>query len=100
MNNLSCKLTLSVFKTVYGMTETTAAAFFSLPHESDDNSFNSVGHLQNHMEAKVMDTQGRVVPMGEPGELYVRGYSTMLGYHNDLKATTDTIGSDKWLRTG
>lgn len=82
------------------MTETSAAAFFSMPNESDEKSFNTVGHLQNHMEAKVVDTDGNVVPMGEPGELYVRGYATMLEYHSDVKATTATIGSDKWLRTG
>lgn len=52
------------------------------------------------MEAKVVDDNGRVVPMGVTGELYVRGYSTMLGYYGDAKATSETIGADKWLRTG
>lgn len=82
------------------MTELSASAFFSMPNETEDKCFDSVGHLQNHMEAKVVDTEGRLVPMGEPGELYVRGYAAMLGYHGDDKATSEIIGSDKWLRTG
>ncbi|NEB66391.1 long-chain fatty acid--CoA ligase, partial [Streptomyces fulvissimus] len=34
------------------------------------------------------------------GEVWVRSMYNMLGYWNDPEATADTIGTDRWLRTG
>lgn len=82
------------------MTETTASSFFSIPGEQNHLTESTVGHLQDHLEAKVVDTEGRLVQMGQPGELYIRGYSTMLGYFDEPEKTAETIGADKWLRTG
>ncbi|KAH8412882.1 hypothetical protein KR009_006446, partial [Drosophila setifemur] len=87
-------------RSVYGLTETTAVIFQSLPEDSDDVVLNSVGYLQDHVEAKVIDAKGRCLPYGQPGELCIRGYTTMLGYHGDEEKTNETIGKDKWLRTG
>ncbi|MET9911151.1 hypothetical protein ABZZ74_30875 [Streptomyces sp. NPDC006476] len=39
-------------------------------------------------------------PLGEPGELMVRGPIVMLGCHSDPQATAETIGPDGWLHTG
>ncbi|KAH8389117.1 hypothetical protein KR200_012218 [Drosophila serrata] len=93
-------LNVETVHSVYGLTETTAVIFQSLPGDSDDIVLNSVGHLQDHIEAKVVDAEGRCVPFGQPGELCVRGYTTMLGYHGDVEKTRETIGVDQWLRTG
>lgn len=79
---------------------TTSASFFSIIGETENVTENTVGHLQEHLEAKVVDTEGNVVPMGQPGELYIRGFSTMLGYFEEPEKTAETIGKDKWLRTG
>ncbi|XP_017043963.1 medium-chain acyl-CoA ligase ACSF2, mitochondrial [Drosophila ficusphila] len=87
-------------RSVYGLTETTAVIFQSRPGDSNDIVLNSVGHLQDHIEAKVVDAEGNCVPFGQPGELCVRGYTTMLGYHGDEEKTKETIGKDRWLRTG
>ena len=72
-------------------------------------------------EVKVVDGEGRTVPVGEVGELctrygklgpsaqspsylyqhtYTRGYSTMLGYWNDSERTAEVVGRDGWLHTG
>ncbi|XP_053677087.1 medium-chain acyl-CoA ligase ACSF2, mitochondrial [Anopheles nili] len=87
-------------KTVFGMTETTAVIFQSLFDESPEDVQQTVGHLTDHYEAKVIDKDGHVVPLGTAGELCVRGYSTMLGYWDDPQKTKDTIDADRWLRTG
>lgn len=50
--------------------------------------------------SKVVDEDGKVVPIGTPGELYIRGYSNMLGYWGDENKTNDILSSDNWLRTG
>lgn len=87
-------------KTIYGLTETTAVCFHSLREESQENILTTVGHLGDHWEAKVVDGNGELVPHGTPGELCIRGYGTMLGYWQDERKTKETIGADKWLKTG
>lgn len=82
------------------MTEATASQFFSMDNETEQQITESVGHLQDHLEAKVVNEKGNIVPMGSPGELCIRGYSTMLGYYNDEAKTKEIISNDKWLRTG
>uniref|UniRef100_A0A8D8AH55 Medium-chain acyl-CoA ligase ACSF2, mitochondrial n=2 Tax=Culex pipiens TaxID=7175 RepID=A0A8D8AH55_CULPI len=87
-------------KTVFGMTEASAILYQSLFNDDGDELLNTVGHVTDHYEAKVVDSAGNTVPFGTPGELWVRGYGTMLGYWNDPKKTKETIDVDKWLRTG
>lgn len=87
-------------RSVFGMTETTAVIFQSVPDEDKKRVLNYVGHVQEHTEAKVIDQDGNVVEFGKPGELCVRAYSTMLGYYGDETKTKEIIGVDKWLKTG
>lgn len=49
---------------------------------------------------KVVDREGHMVPIGTPGELWVRGYNVMLGYINDEEKTREFIRSDGWAKTG
>lgn len=82
------------------MTETTGGVFQSLENEDEYQSTSTVGYIQDHMEAKVVDENGRIVPRGIPGELLVKSYSNMMGYWGYDKKTNDTLSSDGWLRTG
>lgn len=93
-------LKVKEIRNIFGLTETTASVFQSKPGDSVDQVLHTVGHIQDNIEAKVIDSEGNVVPFGEPGELCVRGYSTFLGYHDDPEKTRETMGSDKWLHTG
>ena len=43
---------------------------------------------------------GHTVPIGEKGEIYIRGYCVMQKYWNDRKATSKAITQDGWLKTG
>ncbi|CAH1101696.1 unnamed protein product [Psylliodes chrysocephalus] len=85
---------------VYGLTEITAAVFFSTENDSEYQELNTVGKLQEHVEVKVVDTDGHIVPYGVPGELHVRGFSTMLGYYKDKTKTNEMIDSNGWVHTG
>lgn len=87
-------------QTVYGLTELSACAFFSLNDETEKQTTETVGFIQDHLEAKVVDEDGVIVPFGRPGELCVRGYLTMLGYLNDEAKTKEIFSDDKWLKTG
>ncbi|KAJ8968063.1 hypothetical protein NQ314_002502 [Rhamnusium bicolor] len=93
-------LNLKKVKSVYGLSETTAVVFQSLYDDDQRKSTSTVGYIQDHIEAKVVDANDKIVPIGAPGELCLRGYSVMLGYWEDEEKTKETIGPHKWLRTG
>lgn len=85
---------------MFGLTEVSAVCSQSLYEETDDKILHTIGYIQDHLEIKVINKNGEIVPMGQPGELCVRGYSTIMGYYNDPEKTKELIGDDKWLKTG
>ncbi|KAF2898583.1 hypothetical protein ILUMI_07592 [Ignelater luminosus] len=88
-------------KSIYGLTEATAGTFFSLPIEEDEyKATGTVGYVCDHLEAKVVGQDNKMVPLGTPGELCIRGYSRMLGYWDDEEQTKNMISQDGWLKTG
>jgi fatty-acyl-CoA synthase len=52
-----------------------------------------------HLEVKIVDEQGQIVPIGTKGELCTRGYSVMKGYWGDDERTADSI-KNGWMYTG
>ncbi len=84
----------------YGMTETSPVSFQSSPHDSLERRVSTVGRIQPHMEAKVIDTDGRTVPRGVAGELCSRGYAVMIGYWDDPARTAEAIDAEGWMHTG
>ncbi|XP_060838688.1 medium-chain acyl-CoA ligase ACSF2, mitochondrial-like [Rhopalosiphum padi] len=85
---------------LFGMTETSPCTFQHLSNDSDERIMSTMGFIQDHVEAKVVDTNGNMVPFGTPGELLIRGYLKMNGYFNDEEKTKETIDSNGWLHTG
>jgi fatty-acyl-CoA synthase len=84
----------------YGMTETSPVSFQSSTDDPLDRRVSTVGRVQPHVEVKVVDADGRIVPRGTPGELLTRGYSVMLGYWNDSERTAEAIDAAGWMHTG
>lgn len=74
--------------------------FTSNPGDDLEKSTATVGLLADHVEVKVVDTEGNIVPFGKPGELYVRGYVNMKEYWGEKAKTEETIDEDGWLKTG
>jgi fatty-acyl-CoA synthase len=87
-------------RSIYGLTETTAAVFQSLPNDDNETLQNSVGFISDHTEVKVIDGNGDVVPFGQAGELCVRGYMTLIDYFDDAVKTKEVLSADGWFRTG
>lgn len=83
----------------YGMTETSPVSFQSATDDPIDKQVSTVGHIQPHLECKLVDVDGNVVPVGETGELCTRGYSVMLGYWDDEARTKESV-RDGWMHTG
>ncbi|HEX8883449.1 MAG TPA: AMP-binding protein [Noviherbaspirillum sp.] len=84
----------------YGMTETSPVSFQSSVDDPVDLRVSTVGRVHPHLEVKIVDAEGRIVPRGEKGELLTRGYSVMLGYWGDEEKTREAIDSARWMHTG
>ncbi|WP_341646177.1 AMP-binding protein [Thauera sp. SDU_THAU2] len=84
----------------YGMTETSPVSFQSGPDDPIDRRVSTVGRIMPHLEVKIVDTEGRIVPRGTRGELCTRGYSVMLGYWDDETKTREAIDAAGWMHTG
>jgi fatty-acyl-CoA synthase len=85
----------------YGMTETSPVSTQTGSLDSLDKRVGSVGRVHPHVEVKIVDPEtGATVKRGERGELCTRGYSVMLGYWGDAKATSLAIDEAGWMHTG
>jgi fatty-acyl-CoA synthase len=84
----------------YGMTETSPVSFQTTTDDPLERRVSTVGRVHPHLEVKIVDADGRIVPRGERGELCTRGYSVMLGYWNDEERTRQAIDAAGWMHTG
>jgi fatty-acyl-CoA synthase len=84
----------------YGMTETSPVSFQTAPDDPFERRVGSIGRVQPHLECKIVDIDGNIVPSGEPGELCTRGYSVMIGYWDEAERTADSIDTDGWMHSG
>jgi fatty-acyl-CoA synthase len=84
----------------YGMTETSPVSFQSSTDDPLDKRVSTVGRIHPHVEVKIVDDNGRIVPRGQPGELLTRGYSVMLGYWDDEEKTRASVNAAGWMHTG
>lgn len=84
----------------YGLTEASPVVLMSM---LGSKNYASVGYPTPDTEAKIVpvnDEQHRGVGPHISGELWVRGPQIMKGYHENEKATNETVTNDGWLRTG
>jgi fatty-acyl-CoA synthase len=100
MKEVAATMRMSEVTIAYGMTETSPVSFQSSRDDSLELRVSTVGRIQPHLEVKIVDRYGRIVPRGEAGELCTRGYSVMLGYWNDEVRTREAIDSAGWMHTG
>ncbi|HWG69416.1 MAG TPA: AMP-binding protein [Steroidobacteraceae bacterium] len=84
----------------YGMTETSPVSFQSQPDDSLERRVGTVGRVHPHVQVKIIDADGRVVPRGTAGELLTRGYSVMRGYWDEPERTALAIDAAGWMHTG
>ncbi|MBT8091471.1 MAG: AMP-binding protein [Gammaproteobacteria bacterium] len=84
----------------YGQTEVSPVNHLTLPDDPIEKRVETVGRAVPWVEIKLIDNEGRVVPIGEKGEVCTRGYSVMLGYWGDAEQTRETIDEARWLHSG
>ncbi len=100
MKRVQAEMNMNEVTIAYGMTETSPVSLQSATDDPLERRVSTVGRVQPHVEIKVVDTDGRVVPRGVTGELCTRGYSVMLGYWNDEEKTREAVDAAGWMHTG
>jgi fatty-acyl-CoA synthase len=85
----------------YGMSEIAAGAALSAPDSSEEQCTEASGYPAPGYEIRIVDqATGREQPVGSPGEILVRGYMVMQGYHRKPEETAKAIDPDGWMHTG
>ncbi len=101
MKQVISKMNMKEVQIAYGMTETSPVSTQTGAKDSIEKRVSTVGRTQPHLESKIVDPgNGQIVPRGEIGELCTRGYSVMLRYWNNEKATAEAIDEAGWMHTG
>lgn len=80
----------------YGLSEATPVISTNTP---EFYRFGSSGKLVEPIEVKICDNDGKELPIGEQGEIVVKGENVMAGYWKNPTATAETV-KDGWLYTG
>ncbi len=86
------------FSMGYGMTETSPSAT-ALPAHMAQHKIGSSGIKHFFTDVKVVDTEGRALPPGEIGEIWISGPNVIREYWRRPEATSEAI-VDGWLRSG
>ncbi|XBT42720.1 long-chain-fatty-acid--CoA ligase FadD1 [Pseudomonas viridiflava] len=81
----------------YGMTETSPVAAVN---PSEANQVGTIGIPVPSTLCKVIDDNGNELPLGEVGELCIKGPQVMKGYWQREEATAEILDSNGWLKTG
>lgn len=80
----------------YGLSESSPVISSNAAHK---HKMGSSGFLVKNLELKICDDDGNELPVGEKGEIVVKGENVMLGYWKNEKATSEAL-KDGWLHTG
>jgi acyl-CoA synthetase (AMP-forming)/AMP-acid ligase II len=86
------------FADAYGLTETVSGDTFLDP-EHTFSKIGSVGRAVAHLEMRIVDDDGTVLPPDTTGEICLRGPKVFGGYWRDPDAT-DRALRDGWFHTG
>lgn len=91
------------FVQMYGLTETTGTVVALPPEDHDPNGsprMRAAGKALPGCELAILDAEGKPVPVGEIGEIAIRGPSVMKGYWNLPDATAAAMPGDGWFKSG
>ncbi|CAN8312718.1 unnamed protein product [Cochlearia groenlandica] len=84
----------------YGLTESTGIGA-STDNAEESRRYGTAGKLSASMEGRIVDSvTSRILGPNQTGELWLKGPSIMKGYFSNEEATSSTLDSEGWLRTG
>lgn len=83
----------------YGLSETSPTTH-TQPWETWYTYIGSVGRLLPNQTAKYMSPEGKEVPAGQTGELWLKGPNVFMGYLNNEEGTKNALTEDGYFKTG
>ena len=99
IRQVSEELPFELIRVGYGLTEA-GTVTGSRPDDDFEHIATTVGVPWPGFEVRTVDESGTDAPVGEPGEVIVRGETVTRGYLEDPEATAAAIDADGWLYTG
>jgi fatty-acyl-CoA synthase len=86
---------------IFGQTESNGPITLTSPGDSVEDQTETVGRPLPHVNVKIVEPETEAtVPLETVGEIWVKGYQTMSGYHALPAESKATVREDGWLRTG
>ena len=99
MRRMIDEMHLTEITIAYGMTETSPVSTMTSLDADMVTRTETVGTMIPHCEGRVIDDEGRLVPLGTTGQYCARGPGVMLGYWNQPEATSAAV-RDGWMHSG
>ncbi len=84
----------------YSLTETASTVAVSRPEDSPEVRRGSVGQALDGVVVEVRDAEGQSLPVGEVGELMIRGDGVMAGYYRQPRETEFSLDPDGFFASG
>ncbi|XP_068720322.1 medium-chain acyl-CoA ligase ACSF2, mitochondrial-like [Montipora capricornis] len=100
MKQIITKLHMPQVTICYGLTETSPVTTQTLMNDPVDLRVSTVGRVHPNTEAKIINSDGHVLPINTSGEICFRGYNVMLGYWEDKEKTDASIDASGWFYSG
>ncbi|XP_076321973.1 medium-chain acyl-CoA ligase ACSF2, mitochondrial-like [Tachypleus tridentatus] len=94
------KLGVTNLITLYGTTENSPVSCSTRVGETPEKKYHTVGTPLDHVEVKIVDNDGRIVPVNKEGELCTRDRFSFLGYWGDKEQTGQVFDDACWYHTG
>lgn len=94
-SRMGCRLHIA-----YGMTETAGYGTMTRAEDNPEKRLCTVGRALPGMEMKIVDQFGNSVPVGERGEVALRGKALFKGYYKQPEATSYALDPKGWFHTG
>jgi HIP---CoA ligase len=94
------ELGISTVLTAYGLTETCGTVTVTDASDDPDTVATTVGRAIPGVELRIADSLGGDLPLGEAGEVLVRGFNVMQGFYRSPAETAQVLDAAGWLRTG
>jgi acyl-CoA synthetase (AMP-forming)/AMP-acid ligase II len=93
-------LSFDIVMSAYGLTEASALATTTRLGDSAATVARTTGRQIPDVEVRIADDSGHPLPVGEAGEIQVRGYTVTWGYWEEPEASAAAIDGAGWLHTG
>jgi fatty-acyl-CoA synthase len=100
MKKVIARMNMAEVLIAYGQTECSPVNHMTLADDPLQKRVETVGRVGPHLEVKIIDEKGDIVPRGAKGDICTRGYAVMKCYWEEPERTAETVDAGGWLHSG